>query len=265
MRRLLAIVILSLLATPALAAGRGKGKKPPKPPVHKPDDKKPDEPKPDEPKPDEPKPDEPPAKPEPRPDDKSKADAKPDEPAPAAPITDSDAADIDALRKEYDGIREKLFTSRARAAAVGDALYSTRVEVHLRYGSGRFFSVKRATIRLDGANVFDDSAGAIADGTSGDATRFEGFVAPGKHVMTIRIEAQSKDDDRVVSATEDTFSFDAPQDRDVIVTAKADDGGDMGWSWKRKQHGSYRLHLDIGIDAKKPAAAQASGAGNAKK
>lgn len=164
-----------------------------------------------------------------------------------APPGGGDAADVEALRKEYDRIRERLFTSRARAAAVGDALYSTRLTVHLKYATGRFYGVTRATIRLDGANVFDDTAGAISDD---DAPRFSGFIAPGKHLLTIRIEAQSKDDDRVVYTTEDTFSFDAPAEKDVLVKAKASDGGDIGWTWKRKAKGSYKLHLDVNLEAR---------------
>src|SRR5688572_22187849 len=44
------------------------------------------------------------------------------------------AGDLDALRKEYETLRESLFTSRARAAAVGDAVYSAKVQVQLRHG-----------------------------------------------------------------------------------------------------------------------------------
>src|SRR5437868_6518951 len=105
-------------------------------------------------------------------------------PAPA----EAPAASIDDLRKEYQAIRENLFRSRARAAAVGDALYSSKLQIYLRFDAARFYQVKRATIRLDGANLFDDTAGGIA---TDDAPRFEGFVAPGKHVIAIRVEAQA--------------------------------------------------------------------------
>lgn len=79
-----------------------------------------------------------------------------------APEADAEVKDIDALRKEYLRLRDELFRSRARAATVAGALYSTRLQVNLRYDSARFYSVTRATIRLDGANVYDDTSGAIA-------------------------------------------------------------------------------------------------------
>jgi hypothetical protein len=163
------------------------------------------------------------------------------QPAPQPPA----AGDLDALRKEYEALRESLFTSRARAAAVGDALYSARVQVHLRYASGRFHTIRRATIRLDGANVFDDTAGAVA---ADEAPRFEGFLAPGTHTVTIRLEAQAKDDDRFVTTVEDTFTVDAAAGKMLVVKARADDGGDMAFSWKKKQKGKYRLRMDVDVD-----------------
>src|SRR5687768_2049175 len=78
---------------------------------------------------------------------------------PPAPPTTDDAApsgpSIGDLRKEYEKIREAVFSSRARAAAVGDALYSTRLDIRLRYDTPRSWQVRRATVRLDGANVYE--------------------------------------------------------------------------------------------------------------
>jgi hypothetical protein len=180
----------------------------------------------------------PPAPPEGKPEAPPAAESQP---APAAAPTD-----LEVLRKEYEALRESLFTSRARAAAVGDALYSAKVQVHLRYVSGRFQSIRRATIRLDGSNVYDDTAGAIA---ADEAPRFEGFVAPGAHTVTVRVEAQAKDDDRFVTTTEDTFTLDAPAGRMLIVKARADDGGDMAYAWKKKGKGGYRLKLDVDVES----------------
>ncbi len=130
---------------------------------------------------------------------------------------------------------------------MGDALYSARLEIRLRYASGRFFGLRRVSIRLDGANVFDDTQGKIAED---DAPRFESFVAPGKHVVTIRIEAVSKDDDRIMSTSEDSFTIDAPGEKLTLVQAKAEDAGDLGYAWKRNARGSYKLRLDVGVSAK---------------
>jgi hypothetical protein len=163
------------------------------------------------------------------------------EPAPPSPPS------IEELQKEYEKIREGLFASRARAAAVSSALYSSKVQVFLRYGTPRFFHVSRAVIRLDGASVYDDATSAIA---TDNVMRFDGFVAPGKHQVTIRVDAETKDDPGYTTSTESTFTIDVPARRQVTLKATAEDAGDMGYSWGKKTKGSYRLRLDVDVEGK---------------
>lgn len=170
--------------------------------------------------------------------------------AAAAGGADSEAQDIDALRREYLRLRDELFRSRARAAAVASALYSTKLGVFLTYDSGRFYAITRATIRLDGASVYDDTTGSVA---SDRAVRFEGFVAPGRHQLSIRIEAVGKDDERFTSITESTVVVQAPAGKDVTITARARDEGDIAYAWKKRERGSYQLGLSIKVDTQKRA------------
>ena len=167
-----------------------------------------------------------------------------DEGAPAAP----DEVDLEALRKEYLRLRDKLFRSRARAAAVGDALYSTKLSIKLHWGSGRFYNVTRATVRLDGSNVFDDAQGTIAEDK---APRFEGFVAPGRHVISVRLETEGKDDDRFTSTIESSFTIQAPAGKAVTVDVTAKDDGDIPYNWRKKERGSYDLRLNAKVTTKK--------------
>ena len=51
-------------------------------------------------------------------------------------------------------------------------------------------AISRASVRFDGASVYEDTEGAIAEA---DASRFEGWIAPGRHQITIRIESAGKD------------------------------------------------------------------------
>lgn len=157
--------------------------------------------------------------------------------------------DVDGLRQEYLKLRDRLFRSRARAAAVASELYSTRATIYLDYKSSRFYSIDRATIRLDGASVFDSSDGAIA---KDKAPRFQGFVAPGRHVVTIRIEATGKDDDRFTTAVEHSFVVQAVAGKDLEIEASARDEGNIPFNWKKKEKGSYKLGLDVSVEARKP-------------
>ncbi|MBA2543277.1 MAG: hypothetical protein H0V17_26785 [Deltaproteobacteria bacterium] len=156
----------------------------------------------------------------------------------------SNEPDVDTLRQEYLSLRDELFKSRARANAVASQLYSTRVQIKLTYTSGRYYNPAKATIRLDGAAVFENATGGIA---GDDGIRFEGFVAPGRHLITFRVEAQGKDDDSFTSVTENQITVKAVAGKDLIVSARARDSGDIAYEWKRNEKGSYGLGLDVSV------------------
>jgi hypothetical protein len=159
-----------------------------------------------------------------------------------------DAQDVDSLRQEYLGLRDELFKSRARANAVASQLYSTRVQIKLTYTTGRFYNPAKSSIRLDGASVYEDASGAIA---VDDGVRFDGYIAPGRHLLTFRVEATGKDDDSFTSTTESQVVVKAVAGKDLLVAARAHDSGDIAYEWKRTEHGSYGLGIDVAVRAAK--------------
>jgi hypothetical protein len=168
-------------------------------------------------------------------------------PAPPPPTEEpspKDEADVDALRQEYLSLRDELFKSRARANAVASQLYSTRVTIKLTWTSGRYYAVNKASVRLDGATVYEDAGGAIA---SDDGVRFDGYVAPGRHLVTFHVDATGKDDDTFTSSTESQVVVKAVAGKDLIVAAKAHDSGDIAYQWKRTEHGTYGLGIDVAV------------------
>jgi len=152
--------------------------------------------------------------------------------------------DVDALRQEYLALRDELFESRARASTVASQLYSTRIQIKLTYTSGRYYNPQKATVRLDGASVYENTTGAIA---TDDGIRFDGYVAPGRHLITFRVEATGKDDDSFTSVTETQIVVKAVPGKDLVVAAKAKDTGDIAYEWKRKERGSYGLGIDVAV------------------
>ena len=171
--------------------------------------------------------------------------AKPPEPEPAKP---AEGADVDSLRQEYLALRDELFKSRARANAVASQLYSTRVQIKLTYTTARYYTPARSSIRLDGASVYEDASGAIA---GDDGIRFDGYVAPGRHLVTFHVEATGKDDDSFTSSTESQIVVKAVAGKDLLVAAKARDSGDIAYEWKRSEHGSYGLGIDVAVKTAK--------------
>jgi hypothetical protein len=181
--------------------------------------------------------------------------------APATPAAEprggngAASVDVDSLRQEYLALRDELFKSRARASTVASQLYSTRIELKLTYTTARFYSPGKATIRLDGATVYEDATGAIG---GDDAVRFFGYVAPGRHVITFRVEATGKDDDSFTSTTESQVVVKAVPGKDLLVHARARDSGNIAYEWKRSERGSYGLGLDVAVKSVPREAGKAS-------
>jgi len=188
--------------------------------------------------------------------------ANPDEAKPGG-----DGQDVDSLRQEYLSLRDELFRSRARVSTVASQLYSTRIQVKLTYTTARYYNPARSSIRLDGASVYEDATGAIG---GDDGVRFDGYVAPGRHLITFHVEATGKDDDSFTSTTESQIVVKAVAGKDLLVAAKAKDSGDIAYEWKRSEHGSYGLGIDVAVKTAKaveaaPAAAAPPPAKGAKK
>lgn len=172
-----------------------------------------------------------------------------------------DGQDVDSLRQEYLSLRDELFKSRARANAVASQLYSTRVQIKLTYTTGRYYTPAKSSIRLDGANVYEDATGAIA---GDDGVRFDGYVAPGRHLITFHVEATGKDDDSFTSTTENQIVVKAVAGKDLVVAARARDSGDIAYEWKRSEHGSYGLGIDVAVKTARTAEAAPAAAPPAK-
>jgi hypothetical protein len=187
--------------------------------------------------------------PAPGPESGSAAEPAKPEPATAADAQNKNQPDVDSLRQEYLSLRDELYKSRARANAVASALYSTRIQIKLAWTSGRYYAVSKAQIRLDGATVFEDAGGTIS---GDDGVRFDGYVAPGRHLVTFHIEATGKDDDSFASTTESQVVVKAVPQKDLVVAAKAHDSGDIAYEWKKSQKGSYGLGIDVSVRASTP-------------
>jgi hypothetical protein len=188
------------------------------------------------------------------------AAARPGEAEPGKPGKPGDGPDVDSLRQEYLSLRDELFKSRARANAVASQLYSTRIQIKLTYTTARYYNPARSSIRLDGASVYEDTSGAIG---GDDGVRFDGYVAPGRHLITFHVEATGKDDDSFSSTTESQIVVKAVAGKDLMVWAKAKDAGDIAYQWKRSENGSYGLGIDVAVKAAKlaePAASPPAGA-----
>jgi hypothetical protein len=147
------------------------------------------------------------------------------------------------LVTEYSAIRDELFRSRAKAAVLGEALFKTKLEVNFRYAAGRAWPLKKVSLRLDERPVY---SGESANGDTAQKI-FETVAAPGRHVLTARVEASGVGEDRVSYATEDSFGFEIADDKVTRVELTVDETGSGAGPFAKKKEGTFDVRIKANV------------------
>jgi hypothetical protein len=168
-------------------------------------------------------------------------------PAPVAPTPSpqpsKSSVELDGLVTEYSAIRDELFRSRAKAAVLGEALFKTKLEVNFKYAAGRAWPLKKVSLRLDERPVY---SGESANGDTPQKI-FETVAAPGRHVLTARVEASGVGEDRVSYATEDSFGFEIADDKVTRVDLTVDETGSGAGPFEKKKEGTFDLRIKANV------------------
>jgi hypothetical protein len=137
------------------------------------------------------------------------------------------AADLERLRADYDRLRDELFRARSRAQIVEEGLWSSRLSATFRWKGGPSYLVHHASVRLDGADIWDSGDKPVTDDL---VTVAERAVKPGPHALTLRIDIRpgkkSKDSDKLGYVSEHTFAIIVPDGKRTRVAIKGDEDGD---------------------------------------
>jgi hypothetical protein len=135
--------------------------------------------------------------------------------------------DLERLRADYDRLRDELFRARSRAQIVEEGLWSSRLSATFRWKGGPSYLVHHASVRLDGADVWDSGDKPVTDDL---VTVAERPVKPGPHALTLRIDIRpgkkSKDSDKLGYVSEHTFAIIVPDGKRTRVDIKGDEDGD---------------------------------------
>jgi hypothetical protein len=151
--------------------------------------------------------------------------------------------DLDQLSNEYNQLRDELFRSRAKARLIGDALFKTKVNATLQYKAARAWPLKKVTLRIDEQPVFSADAPSPND----PIKLYDGFAAPGRHTLTVRVECGAVGEDRVGYGAEGTFVIDVPEHKETRVVFVVDESGDGPQKLAKKREGTFdvRVRADI--------------------
>ena len=140
------------------------------------------------------------------------------------------------LRARYDELRDAVFRSRARRETIEKALFSTKVKFELRWEANRHYRIEKAELRLDGTRLWDASLRPVTEEPITLAVR---PVAPGSHVISVRIEVKSRDAAEAGYVSEQSFSVKLPEAKETMVRITVDEDGSLP---------SYNPQLQIEID-----------------
>lgn len=158
-----------------------------------------------------------------------------------------DDPELVALRQEFADVMDRLVQTRARVAMLGKSLFKTRVRVELRNDAAPDPIASRIVVELDGAAVFSGDGSALdADGYR---NLFEGFAAPGPHVLTLKLEQQARDDDTYRYRLADSFHVTVPRQRLTVLTLVLDDDSDMADDFPDDQSGEYEVQTRLKVHA----------------
>lgn len=153
--------------------------------------------------------------------------------------------DLTAVRDEIDAIMDELVETRARVAAVGRELFDTRIRIHVFVGAERLDGGVTLSVRLDGLAVYSAEPGDDDDGTQ----IFEGYAAPGPHVLQVVTERRAADDDDYRASQADTFRFELTRGKMHDVTIQLDDRSDIAEDFADQGEGSFDLRTRVRVRA----------------
>ncbi len=155
-----------------------------------------------------------------------------------APSELSDAG-LPAASIDYDRLLADIASLRARAAALGDALFHSRLAVSLQT-SGDHGRIAAVRVALDDGTVWTSPPQFRAE----DATTvYEHAVAPGRHAVTIDVDRRDDRDDTFRSSQRTRLLVDVPADARLSLDVKLWDDSDMGGSFPADKKGQYDLRV----------------------
>jgi hypothetical protein len=156
------------------------------------------------------------------------------------PKPDKVSIDLEALANEYHALRDDLFRSRAKAEMVGKQLYKTRLVATFQYKAQRAWPLKKVLLKLDDQPIADQDSPNAADEP---IKIFEGFVAPGRHKLLLRVECGATGDPNQSYSAESSFIVEAVDGKQARVKLSVDETGDGPQSLAKKKEGSFDVRL----------------------
>jgi hypothetical protein len=160
---------------------------------------------------------------------------------PAPNETPSGAALDAGPPADYDKLMADIAALRARVAAVGDALYKSRIAVSIQT-DGDAMRVTRLTVSLDDGVVYT----APPTFNASDAlVVYDHAVAPGRHAVTIDFERKDAKDESFRTSQRSRFNVEVPRDQRLELRVTLADDSTMGADFPGDRSGRYDTRVRV--------------------
>ncbi len=152
--------------------------------------------------------------------------------------------DLGPLRSEFTSIMDELVQVRSRMAVIGRQLFHTKVQVRVHNRAGGDNTLSRLVVSLDGAPVHRGDGSDLGEDVQ---SIFEGFAAPGPHVLTLEVEQRQRADDDYRYTIRDSFRFVVEREKLTEITVVLDDDSDMGEDFEDDGEAEYDLSTRVRV------------------
>jgi hypothetical protein len=159
-------------------------------------------------------------------------------------FAESEGPDLGPIREEFTAIMDELVQVRSRVAVLGRQLFRTRMRVVVQNRAGDDQTLAKLVIKLDGAPIFQGEGGQVPE--DGQQV-FDGFAAPGPHVMTVEVEQRARADDEYRYELRDTYRFQVIRDRLIEVEIVLDDDSDIAEDFADDEEGEFDVRTRMRV------------------
>jgi len=157
-------------------------------------------------------------------------------------------AELAPLREELADVLDQLVQTRGRITALGQQLFRTKVRLRVENHARDRQSLARLTLVLDGDPVFEVAQGSGAEElTRARREVYEGFAAPGPHVLRVEVEQRAQDDRDVRYILRDTYRFEARRRRRTDVVVILEDDSNLAESYADDGAGHFDVRTKVRI------------------
>jgi hypothetical protein len=164
--------------------------------------------------------------------------------AAGAVYEEEEGPDLGPIREEFTAIMDELVQVRSRVAVLGRQLFRTRMRVVVQNRAGDDQSLAKLVLKLDGAPIFQGEGNEVPED---GAQVFDGFAAPGPHVMTVEVEQRARADDEYRYELRDTYRFQVIRDRLIEVEIVLDDDSDIAEDFADDEEGEFDVRTRMRV------------------